>query len=124
MNVIIVYGTRKEKRFSVVNKALKAYESVHGLISLIIEGGAPGIDTLARKWAKLHGVNCITYWANWTGLGNDAGPLRNQRMIDDWIEVINAVICIPVPKSIGTWDCRRRAKKAKIRIFLWKKLLR
>lgn len=47
----------------------------------VIEGGADGADRMARGIALALGFNVITVWANWTGLGKQAGPARNRRMI-------------------------------------------
>ena len=51
--------------------------------SYLIAGGARGADTLAEQWAKARGLPHETYRADWTGLGRKAGPIRNQRMLDE-----------------------------------------
>lgn len=52
-------------------------------VTLIIEGGAAGADTLAVEWANANGIEVKTYRAEWERLGRAAGPIRNQRMLDD-----------------------------------------
>lgn len=52
-----------------------------GNIDEIIEGGAPGADTLARCWARQYGVLIRTFLAEWNRYGKAAGPRRNARML-------------------------------------------
>jgi predicted Rossmann-fold nucleotide-binding protein len=49
----------------------------------VIEGGARGADTMAREAAQYFGMDVITYWANWEKYGKGAGPIRNQKMLDE-----------------------------------------
>lgn len=49
----------------------------------IIQGGARGADAIARDWAKRRGVPCETFAADWRTHGRAAGPIRNQRMLDE-----------------------------------------
>lgn len=51
-------------------------------IKTIIEGGAPGADTMARRWAQGRNIPCLTFHADWAKYGPAAGPIRNQQMID------------------------------------------
>lgn len=54
----------------------------------IIEGAAPGADTLAREWALARGdisvIDCPADWNGWAARGNRnaAGPARNKFMLD------------------------------------------
>lgn len=52
-------------------------------ITAIIHGGAPGADTIAGKCAELLKVPCTVYRAAWRKHGKAAGPIRNQRMLDE-----------------------------------------
>lgn len=48
----------------------------------IIEGEAPGVDTMARTIAgTMPGVTIHAYPADWSRDGRAAGPLRNARML-------------------------------------------
>lgn len=78
-------------------------------ISVVIHGGAPGADTMAGSWASAFGVRCETYDADWS-LGPKAGPIRNQRMIDEG----KPDLVVAFPGGKGTADMVRRAKKAGI----------
>lgn len=51
----------------------------------IAQGGCrTGADRWAREWAKSRGVTCQGYPAAWIKHGGKAGPIRNQRMFDDF----------------------------------------
>lgn len=47
----------------------------------MIQGAAPGADTLAGSEAEKLGIQVIEVPANWHELGNAAGPERNSRML-------------------------------------------
>jgi hypothetical protein len=50
---------------------------------LVITGGARGADTMAHDWALSRGIPTEVYMAEWERLGRKAGPLRNQRMLQE-----------------------------------------
>lgn len=79
-------------------------------ITCLIEGGARGADNLAYTWAQLHGIQTETYEADWKTHGRKAGPLRNQRMIDEG----KPDLVIAFGGGRGTADMLRRAQAAGI----------
>jgi predicted Rossmann-fold nucleotide-binding protein len=79
---ILVCGGRDYKNVSAVRHALTALHAKNP-ITLIIEGGAPGADRLAREWAEANNVPVQTFEADWKRFGRRAGPLRNKRMLDE-----------------------------------------
>lgn len=50
-------------------------------LSLLIHGNASGADRLAGQWAHNHGIDQVSYPANWKAHGRAAGPMRNRRML-------------------------------------------
>lgn len=48
--------------------------------AILLQGGAPGADRLAVKWAETRNVPVITFPANWRR-GKRAGPERNAFML-------------------------------------------
>ena len=46
----------------------------------IVTGMARGADKLAWEFARVHGVKCYEYPANWREHGRRAGILRNEQM--------------------------------------------
>jgi hypothetical protein len=49
----------------------------------LIEGGAKGADRQAREWAMARRIKVQTFEADWMRHGRAAGPIRNQRMLDE-----------------------------------------
>lgn len=76
-------------------------------ISLLIEGGAQGADALARAWAESLKVDHVTERADWTQ-GGQAGPIRNQRMLDLW----RPDLVVAFPGGRGTADMKTKARRA------------
>lgn len=76
--------------------------------SRIIEGGATGADYCAAHWAAKAGVPIDTFAADWREHGKAAGPVRNQRMLDEG----KPDIVVAFPGGRGTADMVRRAKAA------------
>jgi hypothetical protein len=75
---------------------------------VIAQGGASGADQLAALWCHERGRDCATYEALWAVCGRAAGPLRNQRMLDQFHP--DAVVAFPGGR--GTDDMVRRAVAA------------
>ncbi len=67
-------------------------------VGQIISGGAIGVDTLARQWAKKHKIDYIEYPANWKIWGKKAGIIRNKEMV----EYCDVLISFWDGKSKGT----------------------
>lgn len=80
--------------------------------SVIIEGGARGADKLARLWAQHYGADVETCPADWGAHGKAAGPIRNQRMLDEG----KPDLVIAFPGGRGTADMVRRAKAAGVEV--------
>lgn len=47
----------------------------------LVEGGARGADTLARRAAEARGIRMIEVRAEWETYGRAAGPIRNREML-------------------------------------------
>ena len=76
---------------------------------VVIHGAARGVDTQAMIAAQtLPGVKHLPFQADWHAHGKAAGPLRNQRMIDEGKP--DRVVAFPGGR--GTADMVRRAKAA------------
>lgn len=80
----------------------------------IIQGGAEGADALAREWAQNNGAPFTTYTAEWRRHGKKAGPIRNQRMLDE----ARPEVVVAFPGGSGTADMVRRAKAASVEVLI------
>ncbi len=109
--VVLVCGGRA---FDDALKLFGVLDGIHAATTIgrIIQGGAQGADRLARKWAASRGVRCSSYDAEWHLYGRAAGPLRNQRMLDEG----RPDLVVVMPGGDGTADMRNRAMKAGVAI--------
>lgn len=86
-------------------------EAPHDTLT-IIQGGAKGADGMAREWCEAYHVAYINYPADWERHGRAAGPIRNQRMLDDG----RPELVLAFPGGRGTADMIGRALKAGVRV--------
>ncbi len=82
-------------------------------ISVLIEGGANGVDSLARRWGGRRGLPRLTMHAPWDALGKRAGPVRNGWMITETM----AEACLHFPGGNGTADMVKQARAANLLMF-------
>lgn len=106
---VLACGGRSYRNCEAVKFFLDSFQPM----SVLIEGGASGADTLARLWAEWNGVPVVTVEAEWTRLGRGAGPIRNQRMIDEQYPDL----VVAFPGDSGTADMVSRALRAGIEVF-------
>ena len=94
--------------------AMHRVDAERGPLTVVIHGGARGADWLAHLWASSSGVarKEIVFKADWKTYGRSAGPIRNQRMIDEG----QPDFVIAFPGGKGTEDMVRRAKRAGLEV--------
>lgn len=112
---VLVCGGRdyqnKARVFAFLDYIAKvAKEDDDETIEAIVHGGCDGADYLAEEWAHARGVQVEVYLADWKTHGKKAGPMRNQRMINE----AKPDICIAFPGGRGTADMVRRARAADV----------
>lgn len=78
--------------------------------AIVIHGNAPGADLIANRLSLARGLHVKAWQAAWHRFGRDAGPMRNQRMVDEGKPT--EAHAFPLPGSRGTWDCVRRCEAA------------
>ena len=81
-------------------------------VDVVIEGEAPGADTLTRHAAEELGIPVLPFPADWDRHGRAAGPIRNQRMIDEGHPDLVLAFTQDLNSSRGTADMVARAKRA------------
>lgn len=101
---VLVCGGRSFETWGVVQKALAEVKP-----SVVIQGGAPGADRLAAKWADVNHVPLVTYPALWHQ-GKKGGPVRNAFMLQD----SRPDIVVAFPGGAGTRDMIAKAEAAGI----------
>lgn len=84
--------------------------------TIVIVGDANGADRIVRIWCRENDVEWSVYYANWDDYGRAAGPIRNQRMLDEHPDA-DLVLAFPLEGSRGTWHMVDIAKgKVKIKV--------
>lgn len=105
---LLICGSRHWTDYKMIYEHLKEAKG----IEVVIQGGARGADRLAKMAAKKLKISVMTFEAEWKKHGKAAGPIRNQKMLDEGKP--SEVWAYPLPDSKGTWDMVERAKKAGI----------
>lgn len=115
----IIYGGRDWDNQQTMNAAL---DRIHAEmpITLVLNGAQVsrrdghlfGADWQADVWATSRGIPVQRFFANWTGEGKAAGPLRNQRMAE-----ARPTLGVQFPGGKGTRDMRRRLDAAGVRVI-------
>ena len=75
----------------------------------IVEGGARGVDTIARNVAEKHKWKCCEFKAQWCLYGRRAGPTRNAKMARYASES-------EFPCLLAFWDMQSRGTGNMIRV--------
>ena len=120
---VLVYGGREWDDQETMDRVLDTLHEQYGFTE-VIEGGQVsydkanfehmwGADYQARQWATGRRINIRTFMARWRQEGLAAGPIRNQRMIDEG----KPEIAVHFPGGRGTTDMSRRLEAAGIQII-------
>ncbi len=107
---ILVCGGRgysNKRHLDLVLNSLRDSLGTHDTIEAVIHGGARGVDYMAGAWARRNKIHEEIYLADWNQWGLCAGPIRNQRMIDEGLPSL----VIAFPGGRGTADMVSRARR-------------
>ncbi len=81
---LAVIGTRQFTDYSQLKSIL---DPISG-ISVIISGGAPGTDALARKYAHQHNIKFLEFPPDYKKYGNEAKHIRDRLIVKHCDRVI------------------------------------
>lgn len=113
---IIVAGprtyTNKEFVFSHLDNILTLYKNVYDEIE-IVEGGATGVDHIAKDYAEKKGYRHKQFTADWKTQGRAAGPIRNKKMAD-----YSDILIAFYNGSLGTSNMIKQALEKKLNIHI------
>lgn len=112
MTTVLVCGGRKFDDWGVFTREMVAASNRLGTIRRILHGGASGADTFARHLAKAWQLPAEEYAAEWSKYGRSAGPIRNQRMLDEG----KPDFVVAFPGGRGTADMVQRARAAGVEV--------
>lgn len=111
---VLICGGRDFADMDLVFAAMRDLEAAFGPVTSVIHGGAAGADLLGSRWGHFFGLPVTPFKADWTKHGKAAGPIRNQRMLDEGKP--DRVVAFPGGR--GTADMVRRAEKAGVPITI------
>lgn len=105
---ILVCGDRNWTDGELIESVLR---EIHAKtpIGCVIEGECRGADLLAREAALRLGIPVAPFPANWRLLGPRAGPIRNQRMLNEGKPNRVCAFHDHIMLSVGTADMIERA---------------
>lgn len=110
MKVLVCGGRRFNNRAFVWSRLDRLHADTP--ITALIQGGAQGVDALAREWVKTKaGIQSYVCKADWGQHGWAAGPIRNARMLE-W----KPDLVIAFPGGRGTIDMIAKAKQAGVAV--------
>ncbi|MCE7028458.1 DUF2493 domain-containing protein [Jiella avicenniae] len=112
MRVLVCGGRDFSDENAAWNNLSRLFDEI-GDPSIIIHGGSPGADSIAEDYAQRTNCRSHAFRANWKKHGKAAGPICNQRMIDEG----KPDVVVAFPGGRGTADMVRRAKDAGIRVI-------
>jgi hypothetical protein len=117
---VLVFGSRDWTDETAIHLVLDGYRAQHPDEELtVLHGGAPGADRIAGRWAMHRRITGATYPADWDQHGKGAGPIRNQRMLDEGLpDTAWGFVNKPLEESRGSADMARRARKAGIPTYV------
>ena len=75
--------------------------------TILISGGARGVDTIAETEGRRCGLQVVSIPAQWTQYGKQAGMIRNGLIVDE----ADKVVAFWDGKSPGTKNMIKRARR-------------
>ena len=79
----MVCGSRSIKDKKWIFRCIEAYLKKENISDFsLIEGGANGVDQIAREWAMVRNIPVIEAKPEWNKYGIAAGIIRNHKMIE------------------------------------------
>lgn len=75
------------KEFTDYSQLKSVLDFISG-ISVIVSGGAPGADTLARKYAHQHNIKFLEFPPDFEKYGNEAKHTRDRSIVEHCDKVV------------------------------------
>lgn len=120
-DALITAGLQKQFVFDTLDEIYPEYTSDADL--LIINGAGWGADMCSTQWATRNNIKYHEYPADWKRHKNAAGPIRNQKMLDEEVEydrfnkpLVDKFLVVAFPGDKGTNDMITRSEKLGITV--------
>jgi hypothetical protein len=117
INWVLVCGSRGWHDAAPIGRLMDLLEAQYGDTLGIVHGGAKGADILAHAEASRRGIRTAIERADWNQYRKGAGPIRNQKMLDDY-QPIKVHAFRSAGKSSGTDDMCEKARKAGVPVYI------
>ncbi len=101
--VVVISGSRNYQALEKIEQVIKTIPAG----SIVLHGGAVGVDEYAHGVAKSLGLQIRVVLPNWEKYGRAAGPIRNKEMVSQ----ADYVICFWNGKSAVTASTLKAAQK-------------
>lgn len=111
---VLVTGDRNWNRMDIIERELRKLSKD----TIIIHGTARGADTIAKFVAERLGMVVRPFKPEWHIYGRAAGPIRNQKMLDEGKPDLVLAFHENLDESVGTKDMVTRARKAGLKVIL------
>lgn len=86
---------------------------------VIVEGGASGADSMAKRFALENGLEVQEFKPDWARYGRAAGPKRNDAMTAYISDCDGKALFFWNEESYGTKQCINSARKYGINAIVW-----
>jgi hypothetical protein len=110
---VIIAGSRTIDDYTLLEAAIDE-SSWKDQISVVLCGGARGVDRLGLGYATINNIPVSPFLADWERYGKAAGPIRNEQMAKN----ADALIAIWDGISKGTKNMIDIAKKYHLKVFI------
>jgi len=107
-----IVGSRNFDKYGLMEEVALNY--INSEYTTIISGGAKGADRLAERLALHLDLDMIVHKAHWELYGKRAGPIRNQKIVDD----SDALLAFPSKAGRGTQITIDMAKRKGIPVYV------
>jgi SLOG family YspA-like protein len=115
---LLVCGDRYWNDKQLVQKVLSRLVEESPDSVTVIHGAARGADRIAGEVAKSLGCEVVEFPAQWHSFGRAAGPIRNQKMLDEGAPSAGLAFHDNIEASKGTADMLKRLKRANVPFFV------
>jgi len=106
MMIVLVCGSREWNNVEMIHKHVASLSP-----SKVIHGGCKGADSIAGVIAEDMGILVQVFEADWKSHGRAAGPIRNQKMLDEGKPDLVLAFHNNIGSSRGTSDMIKRAQR-------------
>lgn len=110
----IIAGSRTITRFALIDEAVRASGFA---ITVVLSGGARGVDRLGERWAAQRQIPVERFLADWDRYDLAAGEIRNREMVAARAE---ALVALWDGVSRGTNNCIDEARQRGLKVFVFR----